>query len=63
MKGPTCYEDKKTVGDDIKESFKEACYARGLLDDDKEFIDGIVEASHWGPSTFFASFVCNAASF
>ncbi|XP_019165748.1 PREDICTED: ATP-dependent DNA helicase PIF1-like [Ipomoea nil] len=28
-------------------SFRDACYARGLLDDDKEYIDAINEASHW----------------
>ncbi|XP_052175337.1 uncharacterized protein LOC127790094 [Diospyros lotus] len=26
----------------------DVCYALGLLDDDKEYIDSIVEASHWG---------------
>jgi len=52
VKGPTCFADIKTVDGDIKDSFKEACYARGLLDDDKEFIDGIKEASHWGTGVF-----------
>ncbi|XP_019163618.1 PREDICTED: uncharacterized protein LOC109159959 [Ipomoea nil] len=28
-------------------TFRDACYARGLLDDDKEYIDVIEEASHW----------------
>jgi len=48
MKGPTCFEDIKIVNGEVKKSFKEACYASGLLDDDKEFIDGIFEANHWG---------------
>lgn len=28
-------------------TFREACYARGLLDDDNEFISTIKEASKW----------------
>ena len=52
MKGPTSFEEIKTVGGIVKKSFKEACYARGLLEDDKEFIDAIVEASLWGTGTF-----------
>jgi len=52
VKGPTSFADIKTVAGDIKHSFKEACYARGLLEDDKEFTDAIVEASNWGTGTF-----------
>ena len=52
VKGPTSFEEIKTVGGVVKNSFKEACYARGLLEDDKEFIDAIVEASLWGTGTF-----------
>jgi len=48
VKGPTSFEDIKTVGGEVKNTFKDACYARGLLEDDREFIDGIVEASNWG---------------
>jgi hypothetical protein len=48
VKGPTSFEDIKNVGGDVKDSFKDACYARGLLEDDREFIDGILEASNWG---------------
>ena len=47
VKGPTCYEDIKIVDGVHYCSFKDACYAMGLLDDEKEYIDGIVEVSSW----------------
>ncbi|KAK9665754.1 hypothetical protein RND81_14G133600 [Saponaria officinalis] len=45
---PTCYEDIRTVNGITYPSFREACYALGLLGDDKEYVDAIVEASFWG---------------
>ena len=45
VKGPTCYEDIRTINGVLYPTFKEACYTMGLLDDDKEYIDAIVEAS------------------
>ncbi|XP_057246767.1 uncharacterized protein LOC125491881 [Beta vulgaris subsp. vulgaris] len=45
VKGATCYEDIRTVDGLVYPTFKEACYARGLLDDDKEYVDVITEAS------------------
>ncbi|XP_057808815.1 uncharacterized protein LOC131023286 [Salvia miltiorrhiza] len=47
VRGPTCYADIRTVNGIVYGSFKEACYAMGLLNDDREYIDGIVEASCW----------------
>lgn len=47
VRGPTCYEDIRTVNGVVYKTFKEACYALGLLNDDKEYIDSIVEASQW----------------
>ena len=45
VRGATTYDDMKTVNGVVYSSFKVACYALGLLNDDKEYIDGIVEAS------------------
>ncbi|RID48364.1 hypothetical protein BRARA_I04879 [Brassica rapa] len=47
VKGPTCFEDLKTVGGVLFEKYREACYARGLLDDDREWHDAIEEPSYW----------------
>lgn len=45
--GVTCYEDIQIV-DVVKYScFRDACYAHGLLADDKEYVDAINEASQW----------------
>jgi hypothetical protein len=52
VKGPTSYDEIKTVKDIKYDSFKEACFALGLLEDDKEFIDAINQASFWGTADF-----------
>ncbi|KAL1225085.1 hypothetical protein V5N11_019217 [Cardamine amara subsp. amara] len=44
-RGAVSYDDLKTVNNVVCESFKEACFLLGLLDDDKEYIEGIKEAS------------------
>lgn len=50
--GTTSYESILTVNDKVHLTFKEACYARGLLNDDQEYIDGIKEASFWGSAYY-----------
>ncbi|XP_076900374.1 uncharacterized protein LOC143554528 [Bidens hawaiensis] len=45
VKGPECFEDIRTVDGVVYETFRDACYKRGLLDDDKEYIEAIEEAS------------------
>ncbi|KAH0633186.1 hypothetical protein KY284_035972 [Solanum tuberosum] len=47
VKGPTSYEEIRRINDIDHETFRDACYALGLLDDDKEYVDAIVEASQW----------------
>ncbi|KAK9669431.1 hypothetical protein RND81_13G129500 [Saponaria officinalis] len=49
VKGPTSFEDIRTINGVL------ACYALGLLGDDKEYIDAIIEASFWGSSFYLRS--------
>ena len=48
VRGPTSYNDILMVNGTLHRSFREACFALGLLDDDKEFIEAIKEVSLWG---------------
>ncbi|KAK9049401.1 hypothetical protein SSX86_031630 [Deinandra increscens subsp. villosa] len=48
VKGPTCFEDIRTINGIQHPTFRDACYALGLLDDDNEYIEAIKEASHSG---------------
>ncbi|XP_075097192.1 uncharacterized protein LOC107807403 [Nicotiana tabacum] len=52
IKGPKCYEDLRRINNHDHLTFRDACYAMGLLDDDKEYVDAIKEASNWGMSSY-----------
>lgn len=47
VKGSTSFESIRTVNGVTYPTFKAACYALGLLDDDKEWIDCLSEAAIW----------------
>ncbi|XP_019173558.1 PREDICTED: uncharacterized protein LOC109169137 [Ipomoea nil] len=47
VRGPKSFQDIRTVNGVEYLTFRDACYAHGLLDDDKEYIDAINEASYW----------------
>ncbi|XP_019157523.1 PREDICTED: uncharacterized protein LOC109154108 [Ipomoea nil] len=47
VRGPKSFKDIRTVNGVEYFTFRDACYAHGLLDDDKEYIDAINEASYW----------------
>lgn len=52
VKGPTSYEDMRTVNTVVYDSFREACFASGFLMDDKEYIAAIKEEHVWGSGYF-----------
>ncbi|XP_074305255.1 uncharacterized protein LOC141640346, partial [Silene latifolia] len=52
VKGPKSYEDLRWFDDVLHPTFRGACYARGLLGDDKKYIDAIEEVSRWGSGSY-----------
>ncbi|GJS08334.1 hypothetical protein Tco_0365130 [Tanacetum coccineum] len=47
QKGPEDWDKIKEVNDIVHPTYRDACYAMGLLDDDREYIDAIEEANSW----------------
>jgi hypothetical protein len=45
--GATSFEDLRTVDGRVCAMFKEACQAKGLLENDQEWAQALEEASHW----------------
>ena len=56
IQGPTNYEDIRTLNNVVYTTFREACYALGLLDGDNEYIDAIKEASLWVSGNYLRCF-------
>ncbi|KAI9115686.1 hypothetical protein K1719_013355 [Acacia pycnantha] len=56
VRGAKTYTDIRTVNTVVYPTFREACYALGLLDDDKEYIDAIKEASSWASGNYLHQF-------
>ncbi|GKC95422.1 hypothetical protein Tco_1160864 [Tanacetum coccineum] len=56
VRGATDWTDFREFDKVVYPTFKDACYAHGLLEDDKEYIDGLLEASHWGIRNYLRRF-------
>ncbi|XP_071694640.1 uncharacterized protein [Rutidosis leptorrhynchoides] len=56
VRGPTCYQDIRTVNGIVCPTFKAACYEMGLLDVDQEYIECIKSASVWGSGSWLRNF-------
>lgn len=52
QRGCTCYKDIKMVNNIVYPTYKEACYALGLLDEDNEYIDAINKESKWASGDY-----------
>jgi len=48
VRGPTSYIDIRTINNVIYSTFREACLALGILEDDTEYVEAIKEAKDWG---------------
>ncbi|CAK8568144.1 unnamed protein product [Lathyrus sativus] len=51
-KGSASYDDIKAIDEFKHQTFKEACFAMGFLQDDKKFIEAIKDAYNWGSGVF-----------
>lgn len=56
LKGPITYEEIRKVGETQYGSFRDTCFAMGFLEDDREYIGDIKEASEWGSGHFLRKF-------
>lgn len=52
VNGPTTYEEIRKIGETQYDSFRQACFAMGFLEDDRKYIRDIKEASQWGSRHF-----------
>ncbi|KAG5063501.1 hypothetical protein JHK85_004684 [Glycine max] len=51
-KGPTSFEDIRIVDNVQYPTYREACFAMGFLQDDREFVEAIKEAKDWGATHY-----------
>uniref|UniRef100_A0A0R0GF21 ATP-dependent DNA helicase n=1 Tax=Glycine max TaxID=3847 RepID=A0A0R0GF21_SOYBN len=51
-KGPTSFEDIRTVANVLYPTYREACFAMGFLQDDRKFVEAIKEAKEWGTTNY-----------
>ncbi|GJV27631.1 ribonuclease H-like domain, reverse transcriptase, RNA-dependent DNA polymerase [Tanacetum coccineum] len=56
VRGAIEWEDFRKFEGVVYPICKDACYARGLLEDDQEYIEGIIEASQWGMGDYLQNY-------
>ena len=52
IKGPSYYEEIRTVNNIVYPTFRDVCEASGFLANNNEYIEAITEAKDWGSSHF-----------
>lgn len=63
VQGAKCYEDIRTVNGVVYPTFKSACLALGLLDDDNEWGAALTEASTWASGSQLRNLFCSMLMF
>ncbi|XP_076891440.1 uncharacterized protein LOC143542841 [Bidens hawaiensis] len=58
VKGPTTFSQIRIVNSVEYPTFRDVCYACGLLDDDNEYVEAIIEASFTGTGYYLRSLFC-----
>ncbi|XP_071688036.1 uncharacterized protein [Rutidosis leptorrhynchoides] len=56
VKGPQSFEDIRSVNGILHPTFKDACFAYGLINDDKEWTEAIDEATLWASGSQLRDF-------
>ena len=51
-KGATSFEDIRTVTNIQYPTYREACFAMGFLQDDREFVEATKEENDWGTTNY-----------
>jgi len=51
-KGPTSFEDIRTVENVLYPTYREACFAMDFLQDDREFVEAIKKAKDSGTTNY-----------
>ncbi|XP_057415282.1 uncharacterized protein LOC130710142 [Lotus japonicus] len=52
QRGCTSFEDLRSVNNNVKDNFRDACVALGLLKDDREYINGILDVATFGSGSY-----------
>ncbi|KAF8388771.1 hypothetical protein HHK36_025451 [Tetracentron sinense] len=63
VRGSTSYEDIRTINGNVYPSFKAACSALGLLEDDNEWHESLIEASTWATGKQLRNMFCSMLIF
>ncbi|KAL0440612.1 UNVERIFIED_CONTAM: hypothetical protein Sradi_0000100 [Sesamum radiatum] len=61
--GAECHKDIRTFEGSVYPTFKQACSARGLLDDDNEWHEALSEASSWASPIKLRNMFCTMLMF
>ncbi|KAH7666932.1 DNA helicase protein [Dioscorea alata] len=51
IKGARSYEDLRTINNVVYTTYREACFALGILGDDSEWSNALIQAAHWATGT------------